>query len=155
LLANFIGKITKVFGTMLLLMLVVCVLLQILFRFVLKISVPWTEELARIITIWITIIGLAIIEEENIQIRTTWLVSRISSKYQKMWKVIMSIFNIIFLIVFFIGCLLMYQKANNIMLGSMPFLNTSIIYVPGIIAVPLTIIFLLKQIRDFEKFTDI
>ncbi|HBT49757.1 MAG TPA: hypothetical protein DEA61_08030, partial [Caldanaerobacter subterraneus] len=145
----------KIMGNTLLILLVFCVLMQVIFRYVLKISVPWTEELARVITIWLTIIGLAVIESENTQITTTYFVSKMKGSYQKIWKTVIALLTIIFLCTFFVGSLKMLPKASNIMLGSMPFLKTSIIYIPPIIAVPLAIIFIIYQLKDFKEFTEI
>jgi TRAP-type C4-dicarboxylate transport system permease small subunit len=49
---------------------VVLVFLQVLFRYLFKLSVPWTEELARLLFCWVTFLGaaLAIREDEHIYV---------------------------------------------------------------------------------------
>jgi hypothetical protein len=40
------------------------------------------------------------------------------------------------------------------MWGSIPWIKTNIVYIPPIIAVPLAIIFILYQYKDFKKFDE-
>ncbi|MDN5302122.1 MAG: TRAP-type transport system small permease protein [Thermoanaerobacteraceae bacterium] len=153
-LRKILHDIVKILGNIFLIALVVCVLLQVFFRYVLKISVPWTEEMARVFVIWLTIIGLAVIESENTQITTTYFVSKLKIPYQKIWKTVITLISILFLIAFFVGSLNMIPKTGNIMWGSIPWIKTNIVYIPPIIAVPLAIIFILYQYKDFKKFDE-
>ncbi|HEY8344356.1 MAG TPA: TRAP transporter small permease [Bacillota bacterium] len=65
---------------------VLCLILQVIFRFVLRISVPWTEELARFLMLWSVFIGAALNFDEDDHIKVDILVSKISN--EKVRKVI-------------------------------------------------------------------
>lgn len=152
-LKKYLFKFTKVCSVVVFVSLVICVLAQIIFRYGLKISVPWTEEVARIAAVWLTFIGVAAVEGDNTQIRTEYFISKLKAKHQRIWATVMGILSSVFLIYLFIGSISMYGKANNIILGSLSWLKTSILYVPAIITVPISIVFIIYQIKDFKKFT--
>lgn len=76
---------------------------QILCRFVLKISVPWTEELVRYSFIAVSFVGMGAVQMKNNHIRVDLLVNRVNKiqdeqKREKVWLAIELLRNIIILI---------------------------------------------------------
>ena len=132
------------------------VLLQILFRFVLRISVPWTEELSRIIFIYVTFLGLILLESEDNSIKVTFLVDKLPFKARFVLQAVLNAFAVFFLVCLFIGAVIMYRNASVMIFSTLPFLNVSILYIPIIIACPMTIFYLVRQLVKFEvrKFED-
>ena len=61
---------------------VLVVVLQIIFRFILRISVPWTEELSRLLFIYIGFFGTAIAVREKELIVIDLLLQRTPTKVQ-------------------------------------------------------------------------
>lgn len=59
-LLNSINKAVEYVVTALLATMVVVVFLQVIFRFILEASLPWSEELARYILVWISFLGASI-----------------------------------------------------------------------------------------------
>lgn len=67
-----LDKILESLSAIVLLFMLVCVLLQVLFRFVLKISAPWTEEFARMGYIWMVFLMLPVLESRDEQLKVTY-----------------------------------------------------------------------------------
>jgi TRAP-type C4-dicarboxylate transport system permease small subunit len=131
--------------------LIFAALLQILFRFVLRISVPWTEELARILYVYITFLGLILLEAEDNSIKVTFLVDKLLP-FKQRWllQVFLNIFGIFFLVCLFIGAVTMFSNTHIMSFGTMPWLPVSAMYIPIMIACPLTIFYLIRQLFRFE-----
>lgn len=55
---------------------VAVVFLQVVARYVLKIPISWTEEVARFAFIWMVFVGIAITERQKAHFRITFLVDR-------------------------------------------------------------------------------
>jgi len=55
-----VNRFVEYFVSFLLVLMVVVVFLQVIFRFVIKSSLPWSEEMARYILVWISFLGASI-----------------------------------------------------------------------------------------------
>lgn len=76
-------KLSKIINIILFLLITVLVgvtFLQVLGRFVFKIPIVWTEELARICFVWLTFIGAAIAVREGTHLNLDMLISQLSGK---------------------------------------------------------------------------
>ncbi len=67
-----IEKILESITAVILLVMLICCLLQVLFRFVLHISAPFTEEFARMGYIWMVFLTLPLLEAKNEQLKVTF-----------------------------------------------------------------------------------
>jgi TRAP-type C4-dicarboxylate transport system permease small subunit len=128
---------------------VIAALMQVLFRFVLKLSVPWTEELARILYVWIVFLGAVLVEADNNQIKTTFIIDKFPPNIRFIIQVCINVFCILFEICLTLGALIMFQQARTMNFGTMPFLATSILYVPVILSCPLVIWYLVRQLISY------
>lgn len=115
-------------------------ILQVLFRFVLKINAPWTEELMRALFIYIVFFGLILIERENGEIRTTMLIEKLPPKLYSAWEVLVSLFSILFNILVIIGSFISFQTTTST-LGSLPQVTMKIFFIPLIISLPLMVVY--------------
>jgi len=136
--------------------LLLAALSQILFRFVLQISVPWTEELARVFYVYITFLGLVLLEADDNSIKVPFLVDKLPLKQRWLVQVFLNLFGIFFLFCLFIGALVMFRNARVMSFGTMTWLPWSALYVPMLIACPLTAFYLIRQLFRFQvkKFVD-
>jgi TRAP-type C4-dicarboxylate transport system permease small subunit len=128
---------------------VIAALLQILFRFVLRISVPWTEELARIFYVWVIFLGLVLVEADDNQIKTTFFIHKFPIKYRFAIQVCINIFCILFEMCLTVGAVIMLRQARTMNFGTMPFLPVSILYVPVVLSCPLVIWCLIRQLIHY------
>ncbi len=114
------------FGTM-----TVLIFMQVIFRYVFKESLSWSEELARYMFIWLTFIGASIATREKTHINVATFVSNIKSYKTK--KIFIIFANT--LSMFFVGVLTFYgfNIASKVLQlkqvsASMPFLYVGIVY---------------------------
>jgi TRAP-type C4-dicarboxylate transport system permease small subunit len=114
------------FGTMTLL-----IFMQVIFRYVFKESLSWSEELARYLFIWLTFIGASIATREKSHINVAMFVNNLKSP--KMKKTFIVLANL--LSMFFLGVLVYYgfNIASQILKfkqvsASMPFLYVGFVY---------------------------
>ena len=148
--ADPIARLINFIATSMFIGMMLAALLQILFRFVLKISVPWTEELARILYVYVTFLGLILLEVDNNSIKVSFLVDKLPFRQRLLLQIFLNIFGILFLICLFIGAIIMFRSSNTLNFGTMPFLKVSVLYIPVLIACPLTAFYLVKQLFNFK-----
>ncbi|KJS23062.1 MAG: hypothetical protein VR72_02450 [Clostridiaceae bacterium BRH_c20a] len=80
---SFLDKFEDYSVTALYLVMVVVIFLQVFFRFVIKASLPWSEELARYIMAWAVFIGASIAAKEGAHIGIDSIVSRLPKKVEQ------------------------------------------------------------------------
>lgn len=117
-------------GSFLLAGLVIVVLAQVLFRYVLRIAVPWTEELARFLLVWITFIGAAAVQVDDGHLRIDWVLSKIDPRGNLILALVRAILGLLFAICAFLGTLTSMKVAWPYSAASMPSLSMGIFYVP-------------------------
>lgn len=148
-------KIIQVFDAICTLMLITLVLLalsQVLFRYVLKISVPWTEELARMFYSFLIFTGVTLVEGENGQMKTTFFLEKVPEKARFVIQGIINGLSIIFCGGLILGAVKMALSSWSYRMGSLPFISTAIVYVPIIICMPFVIYFLIIQMVYFKEY---
>ena len=115
-------------------------ILQVLFRFVLKISVPWTEEMMRALFIYIVFFGLILVERENGEVRTTMLIEKLPYKAYHVWESIVSVLSILFNVLVLVGCF-QAMKVTNTTLSALPQISMKMFFYPMVISLPLMVIY--------------
>ena len=115
-------------------------ILQVLFRFVLKISVPWTEEMMRALFIYIVFFGLILVERENGEVRTTMLIEKLPYKAYHVWESVVAVLSILFNVLVLIGCF-QAMKVTNTTLSALPQISMKMFFYPMVISLPLMVIY--------------
>jgi TRAP-type C4-dicarboxylate transport system permease small subunit len=77
----------------------VIVMLQILFRFVIYIPLPWSEELARYLMIWTGMVGSFVALREGRHIGVTLVVDRLPPRVAAGVAVFVQVLTILFLVI--------------------------------------------------------
>jgi TRAP-type C4-dicarboxylate transport system permease small subunit len=82
---------------------------QILARDVFFISSMWTEELARILFVWIVFLGAGTLAQDNNHIRISILTDRLPSAFSRVIRIISNLLILIFCVIFlwssYLNCL--------------------------------------------------
>lgn len=91
-----INKLTRFVVILLLMLMVIAVSLQVLFRFFLDQPLAWTEELARYLLIWITFLGSAYAMSIRAHIGTEYILKYLSPFMGKVLLVIAAILSMLF-----------------------------------------------------------
>jgi TRAP-type C4-dicarboxylate transport system permease small subunit len=119
---------------------VVLGILQVLFRFVLKVSVPWTEEMMRALFIYIVFFGLILVERENGEVRTTMLIEKLPYKAYHVWESVVAVLSILFNVLVLVGCF-QAMKVTNTTLSALPQISMRMFFYPMVISLPLMVIY--------------
>jgi len=150
----FLDKTLDVFTIIMTLGIVVCVSLQVLFRFVLEFPAPWTEEIARYMFVYLTFIGSAIAVREKTHITIEVLVERLPLVIRTFFLLFVQFGIVFFLIVLMIGSWYMVQNSGNVTSSSLLWLKMSHIYFGVFLGSVLMIFYSILRIFDiFIEFT--
>ena len=114
---------------------VALIFMQVIFRFVLHISVPWTEEVARAFYIWIVFIGVVLVERDDSQIRTTLLLEALPVGVHLVLEIVIRVLQIGFNLILFYGSILALGSETGF-LSSLPHISLKIFYIPMLIGIP-------------------
>ena len=93
-----IEKILESITAVILLVMLICCLLQVLFRFVLHISAPFTEEFARMGYIWMVFLTLPLLEAKNEQLKVTFFFDKIPMAIRAVLYWVISVAYVVLLV---------------------------------------------------------
>ena len=86
------------------------IIVQVFFRYVLKESLSWSEELARYIMVWVTFVGASIGVKRGAHVGVEMLVTALPKNVQAIVKYLGLIISIIFCIVVIVASLGIIQR---------------------------------------------
>lgn len=128
------------------------VIIQIFCRFVLSISVPWTEEMSRLCFIWVIFLGSAIVECDGGQVATKLFVDWMSPVPKFVLNTAIYILEIVFNLCLFIGCFASWDTVSMMTFSTVPMWDYRLLYIPVFIGTPYMIFYLLVQnIRLYQE----
>lgn len=131
---------------------VISLILQVVFRYVLQISVAWTEELARFLCIWTVFLGAAPAFYEDDHITVDALVSKMSNeKYKKIVLYIALTFMYIFIASAIYGGFKLYSLGMRDWATTMPIRMGYVYLALPVGAVMMVVLKLIKLIEDISK----
>ena len=87
----------------------IVVVLQVFFRYVARIIVPWTEEFARYLCIWMVFMGVATAVFRETHIRITFLLNRLSGRAKNVLVLFSYLVMFMFNIIIFFGSIRLIQ----------------------------------------------
>jgi len=135
-----------------LLVLIFLALAQVLFRYVLKISVPWTEEVARMVYSFLIFTAVILVEGENGHMKTTYFINKLPMGARVVLQSIINFASALFLCGLIYGAIRMARSSWIYKMGSLPNVSTALVYIPIIFGMPFVIYFLIKQIIHYKDY---
>lgn len=139
-------KLNKVFDGItiaIFVVMVAVVIFQILFRFVLKVSVPWTEELSRLLFMYIGFFGTAIAVREKELIVVDLLLERLPATLRKILNVLIFVATFLFFSILLVGGIKVYGKVKGTYFATMDFVSNGWMYIALIIGMSMTLLSML------------
>lgn len=124
---------------------------QVLFRYVLKISVPWTEELARILFIMTMFLGIAIAIREDEHIVVDFLFKKLNRRLQAAGLILYNLAIFIFLCFLARGTLTMTQMTWESYMIALEWVRTGYLYFIEFIAILLMMLYVVLKINGNIK----
>ncbi len=121
-------------------------MLQVLARYVLQVSIPWTEEVSRYLLMLMTFVGAALALRDRQHIAITFLLDRLTHT-QRIWAdLLFNVLIMLFLGAVFRGSVRMIQLTWETPAGTVPWITTGRIYLILPFAVVLMLGYLLVQV---------
>lgn len=123
-------------------------LAQVLFRYVLQIPVPWTEELARVLFTWAMLLGIALAIRTGEHIRVEALADRLPPRASILLELAFQLLIVLFLLMLARGTLRMMDVTWNNYLIALGWMRTGYLYLAQLIAIGLMLLYLALRIAD-------
>ena len=96
-------------STFFLICILIIVILQVFFRYVAQIVVPWTEESARYLCIWMVFMGATAAVAKEAHIRVTFIVDRVPEKIRHLFDLFSLIVVLLFNLITLLGSIQLVQ----------------------------------------------
>jgi TRAP-type C4-dicarboxylate transport system permease small subunit len=121
-------------------------MLQVLARYVLHVSIPWTEEVSRYLLVLMTFVGAALALRDRQHIAITFLLDRLPAT-QRLWvDLVFNVLIMCFLGAVFRGSVRMVDLTWETPAGTLPWITTGRIYLILPFTVVLMLGYLLTQV---------
>lgn len=143
----------KVFENLILVVFVIMLvttIAQVLFRYVLAISVPWTEEVARWLYVWVIFLGSALALRERIHLKITFAEERLTGRAAALWDFAIRLLVILFLVGILGGSISMMDSVQSVRAGSFP-ISMSYLYLSLPVSLVLMLVVGLIQVVESLK----
>jgi TRAP-type C4-dicarboxylate transport system permease small subunit len=121
---------------------------QVLFRYALRISVPWTEELARILFILTMFLGIAIAIHEREHIVVDFLFKKLPIRFQAVGLIVFNIAIFIFLCFLARGTIAMTRMTWDSYMIALDWIRTGWLYLGEFIAILFMMFYVLLSIAE-------
>lgn len=123
---------------------------QVFFRYIMQVSVPWTEEAARWFYAWQIFLGSAIATKEGLHLRADFLLARFPPRVKACVDFVISLAGLVFLAGIIWGSLLMMRAVYPVEAGSFP-VSTSYLYLSIPVSLIIMVYLTVKDvIRDWR-----
>ena len=121
---------------------------QVVFRYVLEISVPWTEELAGVLFTTTMFLGMAIALRENEHIVVDFLFKRMGPRAQAAGTLIIYLAVFLFLVLLATGALKMVRVTWESHLIALNWISTGYLYLAELVAICIMIYYAAAKIVE-------
>ena len=106
---SFAANFFESFSTLFLVAIMVTVILQVFFRYIAQIVVPWTEEFARYLCIWMVFMAAVAAMAKEVHIRVTFIIDRIPEKLRIVFLLFSDAVVFLFNLIVFLGSIELIQ----------------------------------------------
>jgi TRAP-type C4-dicarboxylate transport system permease small subunit len=124
---------------------------QVIFRYVLEISVPWTEELARILFIITMFLGIAIAIREDEHIVVDFLFKKMNRRLQAFGQIVYNLAIFVLLCFMARGTLTMTKVTWESYMIALEWIRTGYLYSLEFIAILLMMLYVVLKVIENMK----
>ena len=118
--------------------------MQVIFRYILKNPLIWSEELARYLHVWIALFGIRFGFRHNAHLNVSFFFNKFNKKTQSFIKLFTDIFIIICIIIYLPGAIIFIKDQMNIVSSAMG-VNMGLVYMPAFFGFLSAIFYLLHE----------
>jgi len=133
------------FNLILFVLLLVVATLQVLMRYVIRMPLPWTEELARFLLIWVTFLGAASVTRRKLHIKVEFLSQRYPPRTAAALNALIYLVMALFMGVIGWGSIVLFDSSWPVHAGTMPALRMSWVYLGAILGVVMMVVICLNH----------
>lgn len=149
---GWLDRVSEGVATGFLALVVILCIAQVIFRYVLSISVNWTEELARAMFVWLAFLGSAVTLIRNEHIRIDFLLRRLPGWMHTVGELIIYTLIAWFLYGVFRGSLRMIEVTRHMEMSAVPYMKVAHLYMIFPVSIVLMWIHLIRlSIRAVKK----
>lgn len=123
-------RLTELIGEILFWGILFLVNMQIIFRFVIRISVPWTEEISRMIFVYLVFIGAAISVRKGEMIIVDTIPNLVKGKSRKVLDFVITVFNLLLSAVMLVSSIQMFRISYTTRFSTVRWMSNGWLYVP-------------------------
>ncbi len=123
----------------------IVMIVQVISRYALRLSIPWTEETTRYFFIWAIFLGSALAQKNREHIRIDIIVDRLSPKMRKVFDFLTDVFDTLISLAIFIGTVRMMRSTYGILASTLP-ISFTFIYLALALCIGIMLILILKNI---------
>ena len=134
-------KILGGLSTTLLFLVMATVFMQVVFRYVLGLAVPWTEEVARYFNVWMVFMGCAVAVAREGHIRITFMIQRLHGAVRDVLLIALYAVMAGFEVIVFLGAIRLTQLNWNQQATTLP-VTVSTLYIALIVSALLSFLFI-------------
>lgn len=145
-----IGKFAETLAGWLLAAIAVIVALQVLFRYVLHVIAPWTEEMARYVSIWMVYTGTVVATVRKDHIKVTVLINRFPPRVRMGAEILAVVVGLFVSVIVFVGSIRLIQNNWRQLAVTFP-VSVAVLYVPLTIFAVLSFAALCVRVVEMVK----
>ena len=142
-----ISRVAETGSAWLLAAITIIVALQVLFRYVLGVIAPWTEELARYTSIWMVYTGVIVATVRADHIKVTVLIDRFGPCLQLASEILAVIIGLFVSIIVFIGGIRLINLSWHRMAVTIP-VSVAVLYLPLVLFSMLSLLALSARVIE-------
>jgi TRAP-type C4-dicarboxylate transport system permease small subunit len=140
-------EVTALFAFVVMLVLVTA---QVVFRYLLQVSVPWTEEAARWFYAWQIFLGSSLAMRERLHLQITVLLDRFTGRPRACLDFFAALTGLGFLVGIVWGSLLMIRAVYPVQAGSFP-ISTSYLYLSIPVGLLAMLVIVAQDVADSAR----
>lgn len=123
-----------------------CALLQIISRYVLRMPIPWTEEMARYFLVLFTMLGAVTVTQKGGHLGAYFLRDRVKGRLKCLMFLVAAVIGIVFMAVILVGCFMMLPLTWQVTATTVGWFRTAYLYGGLILGSVLMLLFLFQDL---------
>lgn len=147
---DFVTEAAKIVLGVSIAMIVLITLLAVWQRYVMGNPLSWVEQVSNMIFIWIVFLGAAVLYRQNLHIGVDAFLFMLGEKNRAIWKWVIEILNLIFIVVLFIYSLKLTIQVMPNTNGALD-ISPAYYYVSAPISCLMMILYFIEKVVDPQK----